>query len=73
MRLQARIRIDIEAADSVDATTHQQRVAQLYELVRGAYDQAQLDFHRRQRRTLRRHIPVGPVKHYTGCMSEYDE
>ncbi|MEQ1809863.1 MAG: hypothetical protein ABL889_08055 [Terricaulis sp.] len=73
MRLRAQILIDIEASDFSDAATHQQRVEQLFELVRHTYDQAQLDFRQRRQRTLSRRASNGALVHYTGRMAEYEE
>jgi hypothetical protein len=73
MRLRAQIVIDIEARDFSDAASHEEKVAQIYDLVREQYGQAHLEFRQRRQRPRRLGEQTQQVRHYTGRMADYEE
>jgi hypothetical protein len=70
MRLKARILIEIDTRDFVDATGHKKKIEDIFKIVKGRYRQASLDF--RQPFADAR-AASGPLRHYTGRMCEYEE
>lgn len=74
MRLRASIIVDIEAADYVDAATHQRRLQTLFEAVAAAYPAADFQFRERRARAARRPAEsegVTQLKHCTGKLNRY--
>lgn len=76
MRLRASITVDIDAADYVEAATHQRRLQELFEAVSAAYPGAEFQFRERRVRAARRPREAGPegvtqLKHYTGKLNRY--
>lgn len=72
MRLRAQIIIDVEVEDFAGAAVHQTRLEELYDLVRGQYEQATFEFRQRRLRVVNGNAPTG-MQHYTGRMSTYRE
>lgn len=73
MRLRAQIVIDIDARDFSDAATHEEKVAEIYALVRKEYGQAHLEFRQRRQRPRRIEEQTQHLRHYTGRMADYEE
>lgn len=76
MRLRAAITIDIEAADFVEAATHQRRLQALFDQVAAAYPAAEFQLRERRERAARRPAEAEPegvtqLKHYTGKLNRY--
>jgi hypothetical protein len=74
MRLRACITVDIEAADYLEAASHQRRLQALFEAVAASYPEAEFQFRERRIRAARRpsgSAEVTELKHYTGKLSRY--
>lgn len=74
MRLRVEILIDLEAADFVDAATHQRRLEEIMISLKGEYPSANMTIKERKVRTSSRYIaPVSRRLLQTGQMHEYVE
>jgi hypothetical protein len=71
--LRAQVTIDLSANDFASAADHQRRIEQLMDAIRDRYPEASLEFRERRPRPPRALPMKGPLRHYTGAVTDYTE